>query len=88
MTAGVVNVHKITSFLQIHTAALIPMNENHKRVNISRWFVDDFLRIAILDDEKRVIEIHILINIENAQNILSLFEKSLPLLFTLPMVNN
>jgi hypothetical protein len=53
------------------------MNKDYKRVDISGLLGGELLSIVILYDEEGVVDIHVLINIQNAQNVFSLLEKPL-----------
>jgi hypothetical protein len=63
MRVGTVDVHEISSLLQIYAASLVAMDEHHEGINLSRWTFSRWTCAKVFNGEERVIQVHILINI-------------------------
>ncbi len=63
MTIGIVDIHKISSFFKVYTAALISMHHNHEWIDLKALPCWGAFSLKIFYDEKRMMYIIILIHI-------------------------
>ena len=63
MTMRIIDIHKISCLLKINATPLIPMHHNNQSINVHPLSMSTEVRLEVLKNEKRMMDVMIFIDI-------------------------